>query len=338
MTKKIVHCLMTQGIYNMDAQLLKSKWKKLLKQDINSGFQSIRISAECLSNVYLGVDINHKHNLILALPDPHDVNITVFKKDKLTLELFKESSHLVLTLEDSNYIDLFDDLVISLYNSIKDISDVKIYSKVFMQMFFKWSHFFERSDCSKLSLDAIKGLWGELFVLRYLFTQTNPDEVNSVLNAWRGPYDCTHDFCLVNKNIEVKTKDNSISVVRISSEFQLEPEPGNQMELAVVSIIQDVISGSSLHDLVCEIKDHISQNLGDYSILLTALLQKGITLENLVEYDNYLFSATNYTVYDCLQINFPRLIESNLPASIMNVKYHINLKNVNEFIILKREY
>jgi hypothetical protein len=243
---------------------------------------------------------------------------------------------LTTTLLDEEYNNLFDDLIISLFNSIKDIKEVDLYSKVFVQTFYQWIQFFTSDNNDRLPKDVIKGVWGELVVLKELIQDS--DSINDILSGWTGPYDQGHDFIYDDKHIEVKTKDSKKISVRLSSEHQLEVEPGKKLTLAVVSVDEDMESGSSLRDLVLEIKKVVFELFGDFSIILKALLQKGITLQNIQEYNNYRFKPLNIYDYNCLEEGFPKITKSNLPQGISNVKYDLNLTNLANYVVLIREF
>ncbi|MDO6486162.1 PD-(D/E)XK motif protein [Colwellia sp. 6_MG-2023] len=322
----------------MNPELLKGKWGQLTAVKTIKGYKSIRITSDCVSDIYLGINETGCHSLILNLPKNHQVNFKSVKKEKVTIELFPDTNYLIMTLLDEEYNNLFDDLIISLFNSIKDIKEVDLYSKVFIQTFYQWVLFFTLDNNDRLSKDIIKGVWGELFVLKELIYGSDRYTINDILFGWRGPYDQGHDFIYDDNHIEVKTKDINKVSVRISSEHQLEVEFGKKLTLTVVSVGEDMESGYSLRDLVLEIKKTVFDRLGDFSIILKALLQKGITLQNIQEYNNYRFKPLNIHDYDCLEEGFPKITTTELSQSISNVKYDLNLTNLANYVILIREF
>lgn len=322
----------------MNADLLRNKWTQITTYKTIKGYKSIRITSDCFSDIYLGIDETGCHSLILNLPKNHGINFKAVKKEKIAIALYPDTNYLIMTLLDEEYNNLFDDLIISLFNSIKDIKEVALYSKVFIQTFYQWTLFFTSDNNDRLAKDVIKGIWGELIVLKELIEDSDSYTINDILSGWTGPYDQGHDFIYDDKNIEVKTKDTKKVSVRLSSEHQLEVEPGKKLILAVVSVDEDMESGSSLRDLVLEIKKDVFELFGDFSIILKALLQKGITLQNIQEYNNYRFKPLNLYDYDCLDKDFPKITKSNLPRSISNVKYDLNLTNLANYVISEREF
>src|SRR5690606_29736245 len=124
-----------------------------------------------------------------------------------------------------------------------------------------------------------------------------------------------HDFVGNNRNIEVKAKSHSAISIKISSEFQLHLEIGKVLELAVVNINIDSVNGKSIKDLVLEIREAVISKLGDFSILLRALSQFGLTMRNLENYDNIKFNPVSIDGY-LVRDHFPRLNPDNLHKAI----------------------
>ncbi|HAQ19454.1 MAG TPA: hypothetical protein DCR40_09520 [Prolixibacteraceae bacterium] len=317
---------------------LKQKWAGLTENPITIGFRSLRISSECICELYIGVSKEGNRCLILALPANKHLGFKGVHKENLSIEYFREKNLIVLQLADNDFNDLFDDLVLSLYHGIKNIKQVDEYSNHFIQAFYRWSEFFEDKKSDLLSEEAIKGIIGELLVLKLLITDSNQPEINSLLNSWTGPYDKGNDFELENKNIEVKTKSPSGIDVKISSEFQLEVSQGKGLELYVISILSDFAVGIHLRDLIIEIKKLVLETSGDIAILWKALSQKNINSKNISQYDRYRFRPVNWISYNCAGENFPKLSRSNIPEEISALKYTLRTNLVTSFIIEQKEF
>jgi len=317
---------------------LKQKWAGLSDNTVTRGFRSLRVSPDCICELFIGVSKENRRCLILALPEAKHLNFKGIQKENLSIEYFLEKNLIVLQLIDNDYHDLFDDLVLSLYQGIKGISYVDEYSNHFIQAFYRWSEFFEDKKSDSLSEDAIKGLMGELLVLKSLIVDSKRPEINLILNSWKGPYDKGNDFELEEKNIEVKTKSPSEIDVKISSEFQLELSPGKGLELVVVSLLSDFTEGISIKELIFEIKKLVQESFGDNSILWKALNQKNITSKNVNQYDNYRFRPVNYIFYNCGALDFPKLNRSNIPEEINALKYNLRTNLLTKFIIEQTEF
>ncbi len=317
---------------------LKQKWSGLSENPVTSEFRSLRISADCICELYLGVSKLGKRCLVLALPANKRLDFKGIQKENLSIEYFRDNNLLILQLTDNDFNDLFDDLILSLYHGIKTISNVDEYSSNFIQAFYRWSEFFEDKKSDLHSEDDIKGIIGELLVLKLLITEPDKPEINFLLKAWTGLYDKGNDFELELKNIEVKTKSLSGIDVKISSEFQLEVSPGKGLELFVVSLLSDFIVGIHIRDLILEITKIVQEYYGDNAILWKALSQKNITAKNASLYDRYRFKPVNWISYNCADENFPKLCRSNIPEETSGLKYTLRTNLLSSFIIEQSDF
>lgn len=322
----------------MTSQELKQKWSGLSENTVTSGYRSLRISSACICELYLGVSSESKRCLILALPQGMKLDFKGIQKENLSIEYFREKNFIVLQLIDNDYHDLFDDLILSLYQGIKSIRPADEYSRFFIEAFYRWSEFFEDKKSDLLSEEAIKGLMGELLVLKSLIEEPGTATISYILNSWKGPYDKANDFELENKNLEVKAKTPSAREVKISSEFQLEIISGKGLELIVVSLISDFTVGISIRELISEIKQLVQVRSGDNSILWKALSQKDITPRNVKQYDKFRFKPVSSVTYDCSLVDFPKLTRSNVPVEINTLKYNLSTNFLTPFIIAQRDF
>ena len=316
---------------------LDNIWESL-KYNGNSEFEFRRIDNVSIPEINIGLNSKFNRCMLLELPSEHNVDFQMMAKKNLTLSFFKDTGYIVLELTDSDYFDLFNDLIISIYSYIYELNDVDEYSKIFIQMFYKWSEFFDDKASDKLSLESVKGIFGELFVLRNLIEKSDSFKLNDTLNSWRGLYDEAHDFVFEDKNVEVKTKDISHLSVKISSEYQLEEELDKGLELLVLSVDIDYVKGNSLRSMIDDIKELTVNKMGDFSIVLTALSQKNISMLNIYQYDNYRFLVHEQTVYDCRKEGFPRLTKINTPDAVANIRYTLQLSYLVDYLISKESF
>lgn len=317
---------------------LKQKWSGLSENPATTGFRSLRISADCICELYFGVSKEGKRCLILSLPSNKHLEFKGVQKENLSIEYFREKNLIVLQLSDGDFNDLFDDLILSLYHGIKSISQVDEYSNHFIQAFYRWSDFFEDKKSDLLSEEVIKGIMGELLVLKLLIAEPDRPEINFLLKAWTGLYDKGNDFELESKNLEVKAKSPSGIDIRISSEFQLEVSPGKGLELFVVSLLSDLTVGIHIRDVIFEIKKLVQEYSGDNTILWKALSQKNITAKNIAQYDRYRFKPVNWISYNCADQNFPKLTKSSIPEEISGLRYLLRTNLLTSFIIEQSDF
>lgn len=301
-------------------------------------FQSLRIDGEVIADMFLGLNPELRRCVLIKIPANYTFDFQASIKQNVSLELYPTTNFIVLTLLSDEFTDLFNDLVFSIYTRILTLSDAEEYVSEFIKTYYKWNDFFNSYLLPMLSEEAIMGIVGELIFLKELIGSAPSSKTNQILSSWRGPFDTGHDFILDNKNVEVKTKRSSSNNIRISSEYQLQPEQNKGLELAVISITLDISNGVSLKEILYEIKELTISRLGDYSILLQALSQKGLTALNVSNFDHMKFRGIDMTIYDCLNAYFPKLIQSELSSSITGVAYNINTTGLKDHIITLKTF
>ena len=76
----------------------------------------------------------------------------------------------------------------------------------------------------------------------------------------------------------------------------------------------------------------------DLSILYQALNQKGLTIDNLKQYNNYRFSVIKTESFDAGNDNFPKLTCSNIVNEISKLKYNLKVTQLDLFLIELKKY
>jgi len=319
----------------MTVAALESVWPELLHSG-SSEFEFNRIDSICIPELNIGLNSKRHRCLILELPKETPGSWPAVIRDNLSLCWYPDTAYIVVELLDPGYNDLFNDLLISIYRQISGLSRADEYINALIRIFNKWSGFFESRQAGRMQPDTLRGLIGELVVLKDMISPVGPDLVNNILASWRGPYDEVRDFITDSRDTEVKTTDGN-SDIRISSEFQLQPETGKELHLAVVVIEPDLTAGIALRGLVNEIRVLTDVLLGDPSLLPDALFQKGLTFKNLSEYDNFRFRIRKIIRYDCKQDGFPAIRRNELPQAAYQVTYRLRLSLLSNFIIQTTE-
>lgn len=314
---------------------LEEKWK-LLTSDA-AGYKSLRIDAHCIPDLFIGIYNSVTRCLILKLPAGYEADFQPTEKAHLSLELFPDMKWVVLKLLDNRFSDLFNDLILSLYSRLWDKLDANDYCPELISTFQKWSEFFDERIQLQLSEETISGIFGELVILKDFMASTPSSGVNDLLYAWTGPFHHRHDFSFGQRDIEVKTKDTLTTDILISSEYQLQAEPGNRLELYVVSLVRE-LTGMSLKELVLDIRKTIITKMADFTILLKSMFQYGLNINNLTQYDHYRFIPVSLDIYDCTSPDFPKLIQPGLPPGISKLRYHLRTTGLAPFLIASQNF
>ena len=324
----------------MNSKDLSRQWARIKPSANEAGFRLLRITSESLAELSLGLDSASKRCLVLTLPASFTATQSSRACDNLSIEVIYggTASFLIIKLEERFFNDLFDDLVISIYDNICDMEEPEKQAKRFIQIFHKWSDFFTSSPSGRLSREQIQGLLGELKLLSSLLNVHTKFEINELLRAWRGPYDESADFILDDRNIEAKTILTGKRSVQISSEKQMAIEPAKGLELTVFEVEPDPRNGVSLSMQLEALKQKTYDRLGDFTIILEALRQKNLNMSNVSDYDNLRFAFRSKKTFNAANVGFPKLISDNTPGAIHAIRYSIKLPLITEYLIEEQIY
>ena len=321
-------------IFNMEKLNLEQVWESIIFSG-NGQVSYKLLSLESLPSLNLGVNRQGQRCLILELPTDLKIEIPENSKENISLRYYFAENCISIILNDSYFQDLFNDLILSIYHKIYLIKDPKEYSNFFIAYYFKWLSFLDNHNI-KLSKEAVKGIWGEIFYLKRLLN-SGIQSVNDKLSSWQGTYDKGHDFVFEFIDVEVKTIDFLMNTIKISSEYQLDNESSKKLELAVIFVQDDKNNGFTLDKLVKDIRNTIIELGGDINLISDALFQKGLTFGNLSEYDLYSFKPIKIQYFNCCDDNFPRIIKSKIAEEITGVRYSLKLNMIQDFLIAEIE-
>lgn len=274
---------------------------------------------QCL--LIIELDGDHTAQLRRDVVSLHGIGVDLRNGDRAGQQRF------VLTLARHIDSDLFLGLCETLVGSLKDVADPATALAVALAHLRRWKAFLAGRNARLLSPEEIRGLFGELHVLRLLYQDTLPQV--AAVDAWCGPDDSHQDFIFGNRAIEVKSlSGRERNTVRISSEDQLESLADELFLLTQrLSSQPDAGQALSLNGIV----GLIDSELADAdAIEQFADKLAGIGYVPLAEYDAPRFivgGLQGYRVTD----GFPRLIRSELPPGITKVSYDVMLEAIAPF-------
>jgi hypothetical protein len=233
----------------------------------------------------------------------------------------------VLTLARHIDSDLFLGLCETLIGNLKEVTDPATALAVALAHLKRWKAFLAGRNARLLSPEEVRGLFGELHVLRTLYHDTLPQA--AAVDAWLGPDDSHQDFIFGDRAIEVKSlSGRERSTVRISSEDQLESTLPELFLLTLrLNDMPDADQALSLNGMVSLIESKLSmaeaiEQFGDKLA--------GVGYTPLAEYDRPCFVVSGLQGYRVAE-GFPRLVRSDLPQGVTKVAYEIMLEAIAPF-------
>jgi len=318
---------------------LETIWQNI-KIDKKYRFTYIKIDSGCIPDLNLGLDNEGKRCLVLLRPNSgSSKEKPVANIRRKNIELFSGADdELVLLLKDDLHSELFTELAFAIYQKIRIFEEDKC-APLYIKLVQDWLELFEAKDKKGLTIDQVKGLMAELFVLStHLQASLAIDiDIDDVVKSWTGPYNTAKDFSLVDKDIEVKFKNTKATKVTISSEFQLTPELGKELEIWVVSGRTSEEKGANLKTLNDLIKSLVITKGGSLDVYLKTLLMIGINHETIKTYDHIMVVLEKLEVYNANMPSFPSIKRTSIPKEVSKVSYDLNLYSLGDFKLLEED-
>jgi hypothetical protein len=171
-----------------------------------------RIPSSGLLTVFLATDLQRGVRLLyIKVDDELEVDIDQLPRFK-GLEIsrvlgslgeFHDQDFIKLRQTIPNVDNIFELVISDICDRITQLISKRNFGPLLIKILNEWKLFFEREENEILSIEAQKGLFGELYFLKnYLFKKYS---LNESLVYWTG-YDRTnHDFQIRNIAVEVKT-------------------------------------------------------------------------------------------------------------------------------------
>lgn len=318
----------------MTAEEIEKRWKSISRKGVST-YRSLLLAADSIPQLFIGIDLHGNRYLILSVPGGLYLSPECTTLQNLSFEVQPEDRRIVTGLRNAAFKDLFNDLILSLYNRIRTMQDPAAYVSAFAESFRKWAEFFEDAGNTLLSRNDVQGLFGEILVLQHLLHQQQDAE--TTLAAWLGPYGRSQDFILPAYNLEVKTREAGQTYVRISSEHQLQPEAGKGLRLAVVTV-QEHSDGFTLEQLARTVRSLLNSHGADVAVFQKALLRSGVSAGDCTIYDQYKWLPQTIDTYDCAASEFPSIIASALPKGVSTVRYQIATELLYPFLLQTHTY
>ena len=246
----------------------------------------------------------------------------------------KERKMLVLYQEPEQSIEIFDNVMQSIYDNIIHNLNEDLFSTVYT-ILDQWKNFFMRKRGGKLSLEEQMGLFGELSFFR-VWLNKFPDALPTIIDYWKGPLMNRIDFVAAKTGIEIKTICPKIREdIRISSERQLELTPIiNNLYLYVLKVEISDTEGESLFDILSDIINILRSRAPSSIVSLeNLLLELRIIKEDYTENKFSILEDLAYKVDD----TFPKITSNLLPKGISFVSYSVDLSHCESFKVNSQE-
>jgi hypothetical protein len=305
---------------------------------IHSGLLYRRYSAEVSTDIFVAIKapeklrcIAFRLNTIFNLYENRLNNLKDIKIELFGDERDNSNKFLLIILQNKQHKDIFSTLCEDLIIGVSGIiSENKLVNKL-LERLAKWQLLFEKAEQQGLTEEAQRGLYGEVYFLRFFLKNT--PEKNYCIRTWKGPEKSIQDFRHSNWAVEVKTSHgNNHQKIPISNERQLDDTLTEKIFLYHLSLEVKVGSGESLNRLIEEVLEILNEDICSSNLFKMKLLEAGYFDTHKSMYEESAYTIRQENLFR-VSGNFPRITESQTPSGVGNVKYSIVLAGLDEWRI-----
>ena len=323
---------------------IENIWKELEKsEDFGMGFIRRRYSPDCKADIFFGIKTPERLRLLIVRVGSYSVKyigtlplLRGLRIEKI-IDPEEPAKYILLTLilADKMYEDIFSELVLDIIEHIKNIENEKKLINGFLERLQKWQDLFEKYRVEGLSKEMQRGLYGEMCFMQKLFLK-NISKFISV-KSWTGPKKTIQDFQYKGWATEVKTSTaKQQQKIYITNERQLDDNYIEHLFLFHISLDEKQRYGELLPDII----EKVRNTLNTEPVLLKEFNNK---LIEVGYFDNQigLYEETGYIIREekfyRIYAGFPRIIESNLPDGVGDIRYSIDISACIPYIINEQE-
>ncbi|HET7552706.1 MAG TPA: PD-(D/E)XK motif protein [Gemmatimonadaceae bacterium] len=236
-------------------------------------------------------------------------------------------TRLVLVLTNARFQDVFQSLCEDVVQSIGSARNEGEAVSAFVARLSRWQAFLRKHGPGGLSIEARRGLYGELTFLRELLTRTAD---GSAIGAWKGWSHTNHDFQLPTGNVEVKTTSaNTPHSFHISNIGQLDDRSIPRLFLNFVVVDENEAGAESLPELVESIRLRVSDDWADQ--FDESLVQAGYLETHRDQYATPRYNIRSTRFYR-VEDGFPRLRAEDLALGVEQVTYSVAVAACRDFL------
>lgn len=305
-------------------------WEALDRTAVNAPESRRRISPDSPADLWLVLKGSRKLRTLRIgvteteglqdLPYGSGINVDL-------IEVGQDTTYLEVSLVNSNYSDVFDVFISDLADAASSVQDRSEIAAAVAGRIHHWQAFL-RKTIDGLSVEALRGLYGELKVLDWIGRNFN---YTDAVACWVGPEGFSQDFHLRDVAIEVKTSAaKNPQSIPISSERQLDSKGISLLVLWHWSVDERLDHGETVPLLISRLRSLTSQSVNQ-ELFENRLLEVGYLNIHESRYE-FGFEIRDLQIFE-VRDPFPRLVEQDCPQGLGDLKYAIQIGAIAPFAI-----
>jgi hypothetical protein len=246
------------------------------------------------------------------------------------LDIVSTEKTLIIHLNNERLRLLFNDFIFGLLDRFGVQMGIDTISELIESSIVSLVRLAERE--LEMSIESAMGLYGELIELKRNILQM--ESPLGALKGWQRPSPANHDFDYDSFSTEVKCLSKNGGAVRISSLFQLQPQPEKKLYLQVYRL--DCIKSTD-EDSIGDLYEEISNKLLPQHLVNDFVLKcqdmnffyGGPSVQSI----NFKFVILESLTFDTDSDLFPRIVKDKIHPAITNLSYNIDLSSLEPFKI-----
>lgn len=193
----------------------------------------------------------------------------------------------------------------------------------------EWRKLLQARPTGVLSIEELRGLVGELWLLLHRFAARMP--IDRAISGWLGPLNAPQDFWYEESGFhEAKSIGPTTTHVRISSANQLD-EPGMELIVLQVPQVAETVTGAvNLASLVRQATAGLNAVGVPPDELDLRLKRMGVDITHPFYAENWFRISVVQTFV--VTETFPALRQSSLPSGVERVRYSLARSNITPFL------
>lgn len=286
-----------------------------------------RVSAAGKFDFFWGVVEKNKPALVMRLSENSETGSELPALKNLDVRMRQlDGKMLVLSLMDEGQRGLFYTLCLDIVEAGEGADDEASALERVIRRMRRWHLLLKGGSTNSLSVEAQRGLVGELAFLRELTGRIGPD---AAIESWKGPEGASKDFEFPDLCVEIKSRRGAAKpYVSISSEDQLADVADARLFLRVYDVDSAIIpDGLRLEEHVAETRQAFTENIEALDRLEILLDAAGF--DPAFDYGARRWVVGRSRTFE-VKDGFPRLA-SPLPAGVARVRYDLALDACSPF-------
>lgn len=316
----------------LDVSVVEAMWRRLSEQ---AGKANTELDIDLNLPVVIGCTAeNQPYIMLLSEEQPRlistleAVNVRIGRRQSTV----GEDWSLTFILQDWSLLHAFAEICLAFVERIRVSPTKKASLRQVYATLDQWQRLLKTIRQSD-TMTMLRGVFGELVAALEIVKCTGKS-IESVCEAWSGPYSMPQDFSFDQDNSywEVKSLHKSTNRIQISSPQQLD---STEKRIQLVTVVLESFSSAkdkllTLPQLVDKLRSH-----ADDPALVSSCIDNGLSSLGMSLYSDVsaqtLFEIGKVTVY-AVANDFPYISSSVVPSGVSELTYSIEQSAIAPFI------